>query len=286
MIVTSKSDDPQRRSRHGGAALALLWLIASAAHAVEFDEKLQAPRVKNAAELRSQAQSYAARFSELQAVAPEAPISDPALFRERADLTWQIQQAIDARKPLGDLSAIGIESEDDGTYRLDFAKAPQWQRLDRALIAVLPRTNWELFGPQLVARGFRDEDVETLRNYVLTHDAQGAARQRALPVSLAFSRLVKKLDRIKRPVSNELVLSYLYQRSRASDEAMREWADGLLKSLDAQRGRILISLFAENPGLAIWAPSDQAAGIADVLGTLRLPDYERRVTAEAQGATP
>jgi hypothetical protein len=286
MIVPSKSDDPQRRSRHGCAALALLWLVASAAHAVDFDERLQAPRVKDPTELRSQAQSYAARFSELQAVAPEASVSDPSLFRAREDLAWQIQRAIDARTPLGDLSAIGLESAGDGAYRLDFAKSPQWDRLDRVFIALFSQANWDLLGQQLVARGFRPEDVATLKDYVLTHDGHAVARQRALPYSLAFSRLVKKLDKIKRPVTDNLVFSYLYQRDRAYDEALREWADGLLKSLDSQRRRILISYVGENPGIGIWAPSDQAAGIANLLANVRLPDFERRVTEESRGVTP
>jgi hypothetical protein len=286
MNVPSKSDDPQRRSRRGHAALALLWLIASAAHAVDYDEKLQAPRVKNPTELRNQAQSYTARFSELQAVAPETPVSDPALFRARADLAWQIQRAIDARTPLGDLSVIGLESTGDGAYRLDFAKSPQWDRLDRVFIALFSQANWDLLGQQLVARGFRPEDVTTLKDYVLTHDGHAVARQRALPYSLAFSRLVKKLDKIKRPVTDDLVFSYLYQRDRAYDEALREWADGLLKSLDPQRGRILISYVAENPGFGIWAPSDPTAGIASLLANVRLPDFERRVTEESRGVTP
>jgi hypothetical protein len=286
MIIPSKSDDPQRRSKNGGAALAFLWLIASAAQAVDFDEQLPAPRVQNPVELRGQAQSYAARFSELRAAAPEAPISNQALFRERADLAWQIQRAIDVRAPLGDLSVIGLESAGDGAYRLDFAKSPQWDRLDRVFIAILWQPNWDLLGQQLVARGFRPEDVSALQQYVLTHDAHAVARQRALPYSLAFSRFVKKLDKIKRPVTDELVFSYLYQRDRAYDEALREWADGLLKSLDAQRGRILISYVAESPGIGIWAPSDVRAGIADVLAKVRLADFERRATEESRGATP
>lgn len=285
MNVPSKSDDPGRRSR-AGVAMVLLWLVAAAAQAVDFDERLQAPRVANPGELHSQALSYAERFNQLQAATPEAAVTDPALFRERGDLAWQIQRAIDAHVPLGDLSVIGLESAGDGAYRLDYARSPQWSRLDRVFIALLPQANWDLLGQQLIARGFRPEDVATLRNYVASHDAHAAARKRALPYSLSFSRLVKKLDKIKRPVTDDLVFSYLYQRERAYDEALREWADALLKSLDAQRGRILISYFQENPGIGLWTPDDQKAGIADVLAKVRMPDYERRVTEESQGVTP
>ncbi len=278
--------DHHRRWRGHGAALALLWLSASLAGAAEFDARLAAPRIESVAELRGQAQSFAARFVALQAESPDAAVTNAAAFRERFDLAWRIQQAIDGREALGDLSAIGLVSMQGGAYRLDFAQAPQWMRLDRWLADTLPQADWDHLGSQLIARGFRTEDVSTLRNFVESHDASAAARMQALPVSLTFSRLVKKYDRLRIPVTDELVLSYLYQRTRSHDEALRGWAQQLFSALDAQRTRILISYYLETPGFGVWAPGDRQAGIADVLATVRLPNFEKLATDEAKGITP
>ena len=66
-----------------------------------------------------------------------------------------------------------------------------------------------------------------------------------LPVALGFARAVRKFDKLKRPVPDALVHSFWYQRARAASEANRAWVEGLMKSFDAQRGRILLSSFLE-----------------------------------------
>ena len=145
--------------------------------------------------------------------------------------------------------------------------------------------NWALFGEQLMDRGFRPQDVATLKEYVTTHDAGKAARQKALPVGLAFSKVVKKFDRLRMPVSDGLVLSYIYQRNKVQDEATREWAANLLAALDTQRARVLISYFSEMKASEIWAPSDQRGGIDGLLAAMRLPNFDQLAAAEA-GGTP
>ena len=62
---------------------------------------------------------------------------------------------------------------------------------------------------------------------------------------MSFSKIVKKYDKIKRPVDDAAVLSYIYQREKLKAEKGREWAEGLLNSLDAQRARILLAYFVE-----------------------------------------
>ena len=289
MNVPSKVGRRESRPWRLAASLPTLWLLASitaSATAADFDERLKAPRVQDVARLRSEARSYSTRFAEQQAAAPEKLVANPALSRERFDLRWQITQAIDAHEPLGDLSAIGLEATGDGAYRMDFASAPQWNALEELLVGLLPKANWDGLGPQLIARGFRPEDVAALREYVATHDGLAAARQKSLPIAVAFSRYVKKLDKLKRPVTDDMVLSYLYQQRRAHADAVREWAQGLFGTVDAQRGRILVSYFSENPGGGLWTPSDRRAGIADVLATARLPNYEQLAKEEAQGMNP
>lgn len=276
----------QTRSRWRAAAVLGLFAAASVAQVAGFDDKLKAPRVTTAADLRGEAQSFGEKVARLREVSPAGLATNQGLSAERFDLAWKIQRAIDQAQPLGDLSSIGLESTGDGAYRIDLARNPQWSKLDELLSGLVPQLNWAAATPQLVARGFRDEDVATLQAYVSQHDAAADARKQSLPVVIGFSRFVRKLDKLKRPVTDDMVLSYLYQRESIEARVRREWTEGLLRSIDAQRGRVLVSFFTEMGGVAVWAPSDQKAGIADILASMRRPDFEQLVQKEAQGATP
>ncbi|HEU4778646.1 MAG TPA: hypothetical protein VFS58_02060 [Steroidobacteraceae bacterium] len=269
-------------------ALSLLVLasFAGSAQAVEFNERLKAPMMSEPGALRSQALSYVAKFSALQSAAPRELIRNRALASERFDLVWQIQQAIDSRRPLGDLSAVGLEAQPDGSYRVDYDASPQWDQLDQLLAGWLPQVNWQVFGEELVQRGFRPEDVAPLKEFVSTHDAQKISRRESLPISLGFSKIVKKYDKIKRPVDDAAVLSYIYQRDKFRAEKTRQWAESLLNSLEPQNARVLLAYFDEMSSTGVWAPSDQRAGIDGQLKLMRLADFEQLATAEAVGGTP
>src|SRR5687767_12686633 len=121
MHVPSNTRDAQRPPRRMPVAAALALLLASlggSAHAVEFDEKLAVPLVNDTAALRSQAQSYAAQFAALRAAGTQELIRNRALHAQQFELQWRIQESIDAHRPLGDLSALGLERNDDGSYNV------------------------------------------------------------------------------------------------------------------------------------------------------------------------
>jgi hypothetical protein len=205
---------------------------------------------------------------------------------ERFDLGWQLQRAIDAKRPLGDLSDAGFVSRGDGSYAIDYEAHPEWHRLDEAIAGWLPQVDWTALGAELRARGFRDADVAALKTYVQSNDLRRISAQKTLPMTINFSRVVRKLDRVKRPVPDGLVMSYLYQRSRADAEATRDWVQGLLQTLDAQRTRILLSYFDEMTFTGVIAPDDQRAGIDEQLRLVRLPDFEQLAITEAKEGTP
>jgi hypothetical protein len=267
------------------ALLLMLACCAGTAQAVEFDEKLKAPLVKEPAVLRSQAQSYVAKFNALQA-SPQELIGNRALAAERFDLAFQIQRAIDVHRPLGDLSAVGLEAREDGSYRVDYNAAPQWEKPDEVLSAMLTSVDWQAFGAQLISRGFREADVAKLKDYVSSHNLQQTSKRDTLPLALSFSKVVKKYDKIKRPVDDALVLSYIYQREKLLAEKSRQWAEELLNALDAQPARVLLAYFGEMQSTGVWGPSDQRAGIDEQLRLMRLPDFEQLATAEATGSAP
>jgi hypothetical protein len=202
------------------------------------------------------------------------------------DLLWQFQRALDSGRPPGDLATLGFEPRGDGSYAIDYNAHPEWKRLDQTMSSLLPRMEWDLLDKELRARGFREADLATLRKYVTENDARALSTKRTLPLAISFSKVVKKLDRLKRPVPDSLVLSYLYQRARADADATREWTQALLQTLDAQRARILVSYFEEMESTGVISADNQRAGIDELLRVMRLPDFEQRATAEAQGVIP
>jgi hypothetical protein len=274
------------RSRYTAVLCLALSALAGSVQAVEFDEKLKAPKAKSAAEIGNLAQSYSATFARLEAASPTESVTNKTLFLDYFDLKWQVQQALDEKRPLGNLSAAGLETRDDGSIHIDLSEHPQWDPFPRKLASLLPTMNLEGVGPLLINRGFRESDVAALGNYIATHDLKAASYAKTLPIAISFSKLVKKYDKLKIPVSNQLVFSFIYQRSKAEALAQLEWAQGLLGVLDAQRVRVLHSYLSELKGESLWAPDDIERGIPGLLALMRLPDYEQRATAEARGVAP
>ena len=285
MYVESNRQGRQR-PRVVASLMLVLAGLAGIAQAVEFDEKLQAPMAKDTADLKSRAQSFMTRFAEIRSAPMEVRVSNPSLWSEQFDLEWQFQRSIDQHRPLGDVAALGLLEADDGSYHIDLSANPQWRRLEDDLAAMLPIANMDVYAQNLIARGFLANDIPKLKAYVATHDVRTLPMARNLPLALSFNRVVKKYDKAKRPVPDSLVLSYLYQRKKVVFDAQREWAIGLLESLEPRSARVLLSMTEEGPASVVWGPSDQTAGIADVLAAARSADFEERAKAQAQGATP
>lgn len=274
------------RNKYAAALCLALAVFAGSAKAVEFNESLKAPQLKGAAEIKTMAENYSATFARLDAASPAELVTDRSLFLERFDLEWQLQRALDEKRTLEDLSAVGLVKQADGSISIDMGAYPQWHPFVQKLTSLLPSMNLDNLSSLLINRGFRETDVVALKDYIATHNLKAATTSKTLPIAISFSKAVKKLDKMKRPVTNDLVFSFLYQRSKAEALAEREWAEGLLQVLDAQRVRILHSYFSEMKGKKIWAADDVEAGVAGVLAQMRLPDYEQRAIAEATGVTP
>jgi hypothetical protein len=280
-------------NRHGRerlrAVASLMFVLASLAgiaRAVEFDEKLKAPMAKDVGTLKAQSESFGARFAQLHLTTPQETVTNAAVAREQFDLRWQAQQSVDQRQSMEDLAALGFKSLGDGSYTIDVNSFPQWNLLHEEAAAVFPTVDWNEAAPGFIRRGFREQDVATVKDYIATHDVLAAARQHSAAVSIAFSKVIKKIDRLKQPVPDSLVLSYVYQRQRAASESQRVWLADMLQKLDAQRVRIVMSTLDEMLPTTTWLPEDPAAVIADVLAAVRLPNFEESAIAEAKGVTP
>jgi hypothetical protein len=259
--------------------------FAGGAQAVEFDEKVKAPMVRNGVELKTQAESYSASFARLGGVPPVEMVSSKALTQEYFEAKWQLQRSLDDKQPMEDLTALGLVKDGNG-FSIDYNAFPQWKPFYEVLAELMPSMDMDNLGPLLVARGFRDADVAAIRRYVETHDLDAAISVQTLPLAISFSKTVKKYDKIKRPAGKDQVLAFLYQRSKVEVEAQRVWSEGLLRTLDDQRVRVLRSYFSELKSTGYWAPDDVEAGVSGLLALMRLPDYEQRVTADARKVTP
>ncbi len=265
-------------------AMAVTFIVlAGLAQAVEFDEKVKAPAMKDAGELRSHAQSVSGRLLQYQSADPQELMNDAALVRDQYDLGWKLQRAIDEHRPLNDAGDVGLVVQPDGSVEVDVNAYPQWLRFDQRLSSLVPSWNLQIVGPELVARGFRSEDLDILQSYVKTHDVQTMGAQRVLPIALGFKKYVSTSDRLRRPVTEAQVLSYVYQQGRARAEASREWTAGLFGALDGQRRRILISYVSELKTTTTWTPTHPSA-VSDTLSTVRRADFVTGATSEAQGA--
>ena len=289
MHVASNQRGRPKRPRRGpvtGAFMVLLAGLAGFAQAVDFNEKLKAPMVMGAPQLKTMAEGYSANFARLAAASPTEMVNNKGLFLERFELKWLVTRAVDDRLPLEGLSAIGFVKRENGSVEIDLNAFPQWASFSDVLVAMMPTMDYDLTGALLINRGFRESDIAAVRNYLATHDLKLAIAAKTLPIAISFSRLIKKHDGLKLAVSRDLVYSFIYQREKAEAMTQREWAEGLLQVLDAQRVRVLHSYFDEMTRFSIWVPSDTEAGVAGVLALVRLPDYEQRAIAEAKGVTP
>lgn len=286
MHVPSNRRDPQRQRWRGSVmAMSILATLAlgGAARAASFDEKAKAPAMKSVSDLRAQVEPFAVKYRALHESNPEQVIRDPAMARQKFDLKWQLLRAVESKQPLAGAAALGLVAQGDGSYRIDLDAYPEWDDFHETIAGMLSRANMEVHGPRLLARGFRPEDLITLRNYVAANNSDAKAAEEAAAITLAFANTVRKYDKLKRPVPDAVVESFYYQRSRAHSEAKRRWVEGLLQALDAQRGRVLLSTFLEMKPSGIWTPSNLKAAADELMAEMRKPDFEARVQAELKG---
>jgi hypothetical protein len=268
-----------------GTAPAAFVAPVGTALATGFDEALKAPKMTDTGELTSQSRSIASRLDQYRNADPLQLMQDAALVRDQFDLTWKLQRAVDEHQRLDGLDEAGLTLNPDGSVTVDINAFPHWLRYDERLSGLVPGWNLSIVGPELIARGFRETDLDILERYVATHDVRRLGSQRVLPIAISFNNLVTRSDRLKRPVNDAQVLSYVYQRSRVRSETSREWTAGLLSSLDAQRRRILFNYVAEMKTTVTWTPEDQPAALAAMLSDMRRPDFAARATQEIREVT-
>jgi len=277
------------RYRHGRrrwrvAAILMLGFagLALAAQPVEFNATQRAPSVKTGAQLKTTLESYRSTMQRVAVATPFDSLRDKPAMRQRFDARWLLGRMVDAGAPLPELKEMGFEARDDGFYQIGTEQHPEWRFLDRQLIGYTRPAMLDLISNDLLARGFRREDLDAIGRFVAEHDLDRAEQVRKLEYVLSARKTVQKLQKMKKPLNDDLMLSFFYQRAYGIAEVEREWAQSLLDSLDPQRQRILISFCGEQPVQFLIGPTDTRAAMEHERELLLRPDIEQLARAAFQ----
>lgn len=236
-----------RQRRLAATALGSLAMFLGAVQAAPFNERVKAPKASDLA-LHAQLETYFDTYEKKGARAdPAGFIRDRAAYKQWADAEFLFMRALDEGRQLDDLAAFGFVVQPDGTYRVDRQEFPQWQLLDERLRALEDLDSLDRYVPALKARGFRNADVEALRTYVATHDPRQLLHGEGKELIDSFAKRVQKRYAAGQPPDFDEAMDFRYQVDSLNYESQRQWAIGLMDTLDRQRQRILVSLLDEQP---------------------------------------
>jgi hypothetical protein len=249
-------DKTHRLGASKSFAGALAIFLAIAVQAAPFDEKSKAPRAASSQALRTRFEAHFRTFERKRKDAdPGAFIRDLQAHKQWSELFFAVKLALDERVSLKELSDFGLAAQPDGSYVVDLQKFPQWQPLDTRLYRLSSPDVFESYVPALLARGFRDEDIATLRKYLATHDPRLRIYAEGRQLVETFAKRLKARAAVQ-PLDLEEMLAYRYQKESLKAEVERRWAVALLDALDPQRQRILTSFLDEfDASLMLGSPT-------------------------------
>lgn len=265
------------------ALVTALQLAAPVAgvHAAKFDDKLKAPEAPTNDDLKASIREYFRVYARATAESLAGIVREKAAHDKWFDTQWRLQRAIDEYGDM-DLSEFGITPTGDGSYSVDIEKFPQWTPLNRSVLRLLEPALIEDYAPGLMARGFRDQDLDAIKTYVHKNRPDWMARPDKLSLSESFATKVEQRVARNEKLGSLQMLAYLYQNARIQAEADRAWTVSLLDSLDMQRQRILESYFSEQDraGSMAIAPDDIEAATRWMSGVIVSGEHSRLVETE------
>lgn len=260
----------------------LVSVTGTTALAANYDDRVVAPVAPKSASLRAAMHAYVQLYERL---GPDGVLRDPAAYAKRLQAEWLLKRAVDEGNA-GDLAEFGWLRSADGSYSVKLRQFPQWRHFD-AWLQLLSDPGFlsDNVAEQLRQRGFRDQDLATLRTYLETQSLGKEVARANAPLTLQFAERVRADTRARRSVDRAKVKSYIYQTGRATDEARRSWAVGLLDTLDKQRQRILVTHFLDTPGGRAISPTHDAdAGIDAYVQLLQSGEAERLIERDLVGS--
>jgi hypothetical protein len=267
----------------------VIWLLATllgTAHAAPFDARIKSPPAAAPEEAQARLKAHFDTFErKRQEDTPAAFVRDSAAHKQWSDLYYSITLAMDEGKPLDNLAEFGLVRKDDGTYTVDLKKFPQWMLLDSRLFIFTDPDVFEGCVPILKARGFRDSDISAVRKYLATHDPRQLMLPGSKTLADTFAARVRQRDKAGLSTDMQEARAYFYQKRRIQDEGQRQWALGLIDTLDKQRQRILSSFFDEFGASqqTYGLPSEPFDAVLEAqVATLRSGEYQKLISHEEQ----
>lgn len=250
--------------------------MMAGAQAVEFDDNVRAPMVADTAELKSRLESRNATFAATDAASALARVRSAAAARQHFDATWMLGRMVDAGRAMPELEELGFVARPEGGYAIDTLAHPEWRSLADTLWQVVNAQMIDKITPALMARGFTAEDMAAVGSYLATHDLERARGQYKLDLAISASKFARKLRRLKRPVNDQFMWNYFYQRSAGIAEVERRWSQGLLDVLEPRAQRILASYLAEGAGSWVVLPTADDEAVEFERDLMLKPDFEQQ----------
>lgn len=166
------------------------------------------------------------------------------------NLGYLFNVALDEGLPLDRFSAFGINKVKDKTYSYDLSISPYLATAEQLFRPIEGESSIDFSSHELIRRGFRQIDIEMMKNYVSNHNKV----QELLALQISYLDAIRpgleqtvELNHVINPnyIEQELLkLDYhgLYMRQRV----WRNWALGLLATLDLKRQNALRIFLIDN----------------------------------------
>lgn len=269
-----------KRKLFAGGFWPLALMLVAPVHSAQFNAQMRAPAA-SAARLPEKIQQHFDTVKEKQG---ERFIRDGASFQQWVDLQWTMEHQLAEGAEISrgaDLARFGLIQQSDGSYIVRTKDFPQWRSLVAAIVLLAHSSGVESFAPALEARGFRAQDIDTIREYVRTNSLDAAAFSEHKELVQTFAKRAPQAGQSD-------VMAFLYQGMRIRREQERQWAIGLLDALDAQRRRALTSyLMEELDSVLVFGPPEPPhqldQRINETLRPLISGEYQRQLDqAEAK----
>lgn len=162
-------------------------------------------------------------------------------FHKRFDLMWTLDRATEEKQTI-DMTEFGFHQIGPNAYSI---KSPEW--IDYSLVLgrwkALPV--FESDAVALRARGFRNEDVTLLRNYLSTVSEESVMLHKNRQLMDQMSQTIRERRRHGTDATSDEVAAFEYHRQWDNANAQRAWVCGMFDLLDKQRQRILSSMVDE-----------------------------------------
>lgn len=194
------------------------------------------------------------------------------------ELNYQLGLAIEERLPMERFSKFGITKENGGSFRYDLEHSPHLASPHDFFAALTTASSIRILSYSLLKVGFRQNDIPTLKSYLVLADNERKKPTRAfityLDEKLDFFETTFKSKQVLKPEHYQQIIGQpSYIRHYLNFNHHRNLALTLLSRLGPHPQRILISYLVESLNTRV------ALSPSPVLESGALSSFERRLNS-------